>query len=347
MRFLAGLLLVATLGGQSISDADRRRFEEIRAKHQRGEAITPEERAFAQQMMERRNQQGAAARNREYARQHPARESTGMTPLCDLGTGKYKGEEGGLYPGGGNVPPAAHRKAGLAAAHAVAPVDGSIVLLSIGMSNTTQEFSMFQKLAAAEPGINPRLRIVDGAQGGQTAAITARPEANFWKVVDRRMAAAGATASQVQVVWLKQANAQPSQPFPAEAKKLKADLVATLENLRKRYPNLKLVYFSSRIYGGYAATPLNPEPHAYETAFAVKWLIADQIAGEAPRSPWLGWGPYLWADGMKGRKDGMIWTRDDLGPDGTHPSMAGREKVARQLLEFFKTDATAKVWFLK
>jgi lysophospholipase L1-like esterase len=95
-------------------------------------------------------------------------------------------------------------------------------------------------------------------------------------------------------------------------------------------------------------TPLNPEPHAFETAFAVKWLIAEQIAGqsEAP-TPWLAWGPYLWADGTKGRKDGIAYTRDDLGPDGTHPSPSGREKVARQLLQFFKTDPTAKPWFLK
>jgi hypothetical protein len=58
-----------------------------------------------------------------------------------------------------------------------------------------------------------------------------------------------------------------------------------------------VAYLSSRIYGGYAATPLNPEPHAYEGAFAVKWTIASQIAGDAElnydpdkgavRSPWI------------------------------------------------------------
>ena len=36
---------------------------------------------------------------------------------------------------------------------------------------------------------------------------------------------------------------------------------------------------SSRIYAGYAVTPLNPEPYAYESAFSVRGLIQQQMAG--------------------------------------------------------------------
>jgi lysophospholipase L1-like esterase len=295
----------------------------------------------------------------------PPRESTGLVPLPDLGRGMYQGEQGGLYPGGQNAPPAAHLNAGLALAKRIVPLDssgkpsesGKIVLLSIGMSNTTSEFKAFQLLAAREKGLNSKLVIVDGAQGGQTARITAGPNANFWNVVERRLSAAGVAGNQVEAVWIKQANAQPSAAFPAEAKRLQADLVATLRNLHDRFPNLKIAYLSSRIYGGYAATPLNPEPHAYESAFAAKWTIAGQIAGDpdlnydpakgAVRSPWIAWGPYLWADGTKGRRqDGLVYRREDLGPDGTHPSESGRRKVAAQLLDFLKTDPTSKPWFL-
>jgi hypothetical protein len=63
--------------------------------------------------------------------------------------------------------------------------------------------------------------------------------------------------------------------------------------------------------------------------------------------PRLAWGPYLWADGVRARADGLTWVRGDLGPDGTHPDTAGRQKVARMLLEFLKTEATARPWFLK
>ena len=118
---------------------------------------------------------------------------------------------------------------------------------------------------------------------------------------------------------------------------------------------LKIAYLSSRTYAGYARVPQNPEPHSYESGFAPKWIIAGQIAGYLeynydpargrPRFPWVAWGPYLWADGVKGRKDGVIWVREDFGNDGMHPSMQGREKIARMLMRFLKTDPTAMPWF--
>ncbi len=351
-------------GLQSLSDADQQRFEQIKAKHDRGEPLTPEERQFAQRILQLRNQQQATERFAEYAKTHPPRESVGLVPLTELGKGTYQGEAGGLYRGGENTPPPKHLEAGEALARSIVPLDpqgrkapdGRIVLLSIGMSNTTQEFQTFRELAADDKDLNPNLALVDGAQGGQTATITANPNSNFWSVVDQRLSAAGVTKWQVQVVWLKQANAQPTQPFPVEAQRLKQDLVATLHNLHDRFPNLKIAYLSSRIYAGYAVTPLNPEPHAYESAFAVKWVIAGQMEGQPElnfdrakgpaRSPWLAWGPYLWADGTKARKDALVWLREDFGPDGTHPSLSGRKKVAKLLLQFFKTDPTARPWFL-
>lgn len=85
-------------------------------------------------------------------------------------------------------------------------------------------------------------------------------------------------------------------------------------------------------------------------------MILDQIKGDRKlnydpdkglvKSPLLLWGPYLWADGEKGRKAGdLVWKPEDCGPDGTHPSPKGRKKVAELLLHFVKTDATAKTWF--
>jgi hypothetical protein len=353
---LLTLLVPFLLIPQSEREAQERQASEILAKQRRGEPVSPQERALVQRVQARRLE--------EYAQANPPRDSTGLVPLTDLGSGTYKGEQGGLYPGGRNVPQSAHLKIGLERASQITPLnpegrrsdDGRIVLLSIGMSNTTQEFQAFQKLAVADAQINPRLVLVDGAQGGQTAAVTADPQAKFWKVVDQRLSAAGATGPQVQAVWLKQANAGPTEPFPTEAKRLAGHIVSTLHTLNDRFPNLKIAYLSSRIYAGYASTPLNPEPHAYETAFAVKWVIADQIAGQPAlncdpakgpvRCPWLAWGPYLWADGIKGRSDGLVYLREDLGPDGTHPSLSGRTKVARQLLDFLKKDPASRPWFL-
>src|SRR6266516_3507733 len=269
-----------------------------------------------------------------------------MTPLSDLGKKRYHGYRGGLYANGKNTPTAAYLKKGLAAAKRVHPIDGHIVLLSIGMSNTTQEFSAFKRLADADPRKASDVTIVDGAQGGQDAEIVKDPNARFWTVVEQRLRAASATAAQVQAVWLKEAIARESSPFPADAKRLKGDLAAIVGVLRARFPNLRLVYVSSRTYGGYASTPLNPEPFAYDSGFAVKWLVADRIAGRL-KGPWVAWGPYLWTNGEKGRRDGLVWTCADTRADGTHPSPSGQQKVAQLLLEFFTTDPTARPWFVK
>lgn len=292
-----------------------------------------------------------------------------LRPLPALGTAKYQGFEGGLYPGGKNERPGDHEAAGLALAKQVRPLgadgqpaaDGKVVLLSVGMSNTTQEFSTFKRAADADPAKHPDLVLVDGAQGGMTATriqdAQTKDGAQFWDTVDRRLKAAGVTREQVQAAWVKQADAGPSQGFPRYAQTLRDELRQVVRLMHTRFPNLKLVYLSGRTYGGYARTRLNPEPYAYESGFAVKWLIEEQLKGEkelnfdpakgAVTAPWLGWGPYLWANGTAKNADGLFYEEDDFGGDGTHPSPAGREKVAGQLLRFFKADATTKPWFVR
>ena len=322
-----------------------------------------------------------------------------LKALTELGTGMYQGFQGGLYPDGKNQCPARHEQAGLALARQVQPLDeeghpnpnGKIVLMSVGMSNTTMEFSTFKRLADADPAKNPKLVLVDGAQGGMTAfriqnADDGASGAKYWGTVDDRLKAAGVTRAQVQVAWIKQANAGPAEGFPAYAKTLQEQLAKIAQLLHTRFPNLKLAYLSSRIYGGYATTRLNPEPYAYEGGFSVKWLIAQQIDGDPAlnfdpqkgpvRAPWLAWGPYIWANGAAKNPDGrsaasqlagaplrpgipraandlaapgsLSYEPDDLREnDRTHPSPSGQRKVAERLLNFLKTDSTAKSWFAR
>jgi hypothetical protein len=309
-------------------------------------------------------------------------------PLSELGAGSYKGFPGGLYPGGSNSAPAAHAAAGIARAQGIVPRDtagtpspsGSIVLLSIGMSNTTQEFCSgsstttsctawsFMGQAAADPAVNgTTLAIVNGARGGQDAqAWDAATDANYDSVRLNRLGPLGLTERQVQVAWVKQADAGPQDSLPssqADAYRLETYLGNIVRALKARYPNLQLVFLSSRIYAGYATTALNPEPYAYESGFAVKWLVqaqSDQMANGGTvtdvragdlnydsGAPWIGWGPYLWADGTTPRQgDGLAWQPADFAPDGTHPSQSGQQKVGTQLLAFFKGSAFTKCWFV-
>jgi hypothetical protein len=291
-----------------------------------------------------------------------------LKPLTELGAGEYQGFKGGLYPGGKNERPAAHEAAGLALAKQVRPLDaagkpdpaGKVVLLSVGMSNTSQAFTALQRLVEDDGEKNPALVLVNGAQGGMTAARIQDPEsdtgAKYWAEVDRKLKEAGVTRAQVQAVWIKQADAGPTQGFPKYARTLESELARIVQLLPGRFPNVKLTYLSSRTYGGFARTRLNPEPYAYESGFSVKWLIERQLKGEAGlsydpakgkvRAPWLSWGPYLWA-GVEKRADGFIYEASDYGPDGTHPSPQGQRKIAGLMLKFFKSDPTTKPWFVK
>ncbi len=291
--------------------------------------------------------------------------SLGLVPLNELGPGLYQGFSGGLYPNACNLRPEAHERAGLEIARAIVPLNraaerdsenGKIVLLSVGMSNTTQEFSTFQSIVARDPDKNPQLALVDGAQGGWSADRIVSGGEQYWATVNQRLARAGFTPEQVQIAWLKQADARPTLPFPEDARKLQQELKIIVLTLKRLFPNIKIVYLSSRIYAGYASTSLNPEPFAYQSGFAVKWLIEEQINGSPElnfdpdegevKAPWLAWGPYLWGDGLTPRRDGLIWECTDFNRDGTHPSTSGRRKVAEMLLEFFKSDSTAVPWFL-
>jgi hypothetical protein len=278
------------------------------------------------------------------------RDSVGLKPLDGMGPDdRYQGRDGGLYGGGKNAPPEELRRAAEAELARIRPLDeegrpaegGRVVLLSLSMSNATQEFSRFKRLADADPAKSAALTIVDGAQGGQAMAEWAAADAPAWTEAERRLKAAGVSPAQVQAAWIKLANKTPSGDLAAHVGKLTRDTQAALRNARARFPNLRIAYLSSRIYGGYAASNLNPEPYAYESAFAVRDVIQERKDG-----PLVLWGPYLWADGVTPRtSDGLVWTRDDLAKDGTHPSEAGKDKVARLLLAFFKTDPLAKPWF--
>lgn len=308
-----------------------------------------------------------------------------LVPLSDLGEATYRGFQGGLYPKGSNEPPPEHRSAGLAFAREVQPLDavgnpsrsGRIVLLSIGMSNTTQEYCSqnaappcsswsFTGQALASPKLNrTTLVIANGAMAGQVADTWDSPtEPNYSRIRDNVLRPQNVTEAQVQVAWVKVANRTPQRSLPAadaDAYRLVEQMGEIARSLRSHYPNLKLIFFSSRIYAGYATTNLNPEPYAYESAFAVKWLVEAQIeqmrnggrivnarAGNLDYNatvPWIGWGPYLWANGATPRSDGLVWERRDLQSDGTHPSPSGQQKVGAMLLEFFVTNEVTRDWF--
>lgn len=306
-------------------------------------------------------------------------------PLTDLASRTYFRYPGGLYPGGLNQPPPSHDSAARARRNAIRPLDvngdedpfGKYVLISIGGSNTTQEWCSessappctawsFMGRAAADPAVNhTSLVIVNGAADAQDAAVWSSPTASTYeRIRTARLNPLGLSENQVQIAWVKLATARPRASLPsdsADAHTFLSTLGQSLRTLKVRYPNLQLVFLSSRAYGGYAAIDLSPEPYAYEEGLSVKWAIESQInemRGTAANpgagsldytrrtAPLLLWAPYLWADGPTPRADGLAWLRTDFEDDGIQPSQTGENKVAAILLEFFKTSLYTRCWFL-
>src|SRR5262249_8405541 len=146
--------------------------------------------------------------------------------------------------------------------------NGWIVFCAIGMSNATHEFAAFERDEDTNSSRNARVILMDTALGGQTAAILANPNANYWTVLAQRLGARSPSPPQVKVAWLKEAEAQPPNNFPLHAQALRDTLAVIARNLHTKFPNLQICYMSSRTYGGYAAQgSLNPEPQAYESGF--------------------------------------------------------------------------------
>lgn len=340
------------------------------------------------------------------------------TPLSDWTsqTAPYLGKfQGYLYNGSNSMLPA-HDSDGKAAAARIQPLDvngrpskhGKIVFLSIGMSNNDIEFcggasfdsngdpcatqcappynqvESFMGQAATDSSVNhTTVAIADGALGGQTLdtwdPTTRYGYENYNRVKEKVLAPQGLTEAQVQSVWVKDTDEQPTTSLPssrADAYTAEGYLGDVVRAILTRYPNVQQVFVSSRIYAGYALTCLDPEPYSYETAFSVKWLVQaqinqvnsggqpDPIAGNLNYSqskgrvvaPWIAWGPYLWASGANPRSDNLVWCNGQHGglcdgeidyrlQDRTHPSTSGEQKVGTMLLDFMKTSPYTG-WFL-
>jgi hypothetical protein len=308
----------------------------------------------------------------------PVQQNTsGLIPLIDLGRGAYQGFPGGLYPDGNNVRPPSHEAAGVTLAGQVQPLDaggkprsdGKIVLLGIGFSNTVQAFDGFMQVTAADQEVNPKVLLVNGAEGGMAAFLIQDANDNktgtkYWATVDDRLTAAGVTRAQVQVVWIKETDPAPhAGGFPLYIQALQSELANIVRILPTRFVNLKLVYLSSRTYGGWAIKPGggeagNSEPFSYESGFAVKWLIEQQLRGDpalnfdplkgSAKARWLSWAAYLWTNGSTPRSDGVFFVYEDFRDnDHMHESPAGQQKVGNLLVQFFKTDPTTKPWFVR
>lgn len=286
-------------------------------------------------------------------------------PLDELGARTYHGLEGGLYPGGANVPSSDYDAAGIARRNSIRPLDvngipsgaGRYVLLSVGGGNASAAWCSitsappcdswsFTGRAAADPIVSHGpLVIVNGAISGAGHDEWSNPASkNYTRIRNTRLAPLGLSENQVQAIWMSISDSGATLPPVASsadgAPRLQR-LSATIRALKTRYPNLQLLFVSSHPYSGYSP---NGEPTSYESGFVVRWLIESQSAAKS--ATWVGWGPYFWSRGSLPRADGLAWLRSDFDLTGAAFSQSGQSKAGSRLFDFFKNSPYTRCWFV-
>lgn len=293
-----------------------------------------------------------------------ANDDVGIQALCDM-SADYLGNPAfppGVYPGNTNVRPAGHENVGLEQASLVEPrladgtvnlTTGKIGLITLGVSNGEQVSQALRQQLIADLATSRKVRLVEACQFGQTLDLVDDPNAPYWtQNVPQALAANGISAAQVQVAWIMQALRYPADwpAFPDHVEVETGFWIALLHNAKAMFPNLRLAFCAGLQFQGYAQQPtiLN-EPFAFEQHFAVRELLARQIAGDPDFDlsvcPWLDMSE-LWCNGVIARSDGLTWTCPDANPDGVHCSQAGANKLATWIRTGWKLDPVAQPWLL-
>ena len=305
-------------------------------------------------------------------------DSTGLIALPDLKTGLYLGHMGGFYPGGSNKIPAAHKAAGQQIGKQIKPLDttgvvdwvnGHIVFAAFGASTTGEPFNHFIDIVHANPdAVNPCMSAVNVCYGGKGLDVMEYPDTYgwYWDYLDDKLGSKGFTPEQVQVAYFKSGSKSddPLAPMDVYVNAVADRFEACLQLLLQHYPNLKLVFLSGFIYGGYGDPTkefydIVAEPGSYHNNWSVKWLIERQINGTDPGMvfqgagrvvPFCAWGPNEWADGLRANLyDGLTWDCEsefEVDGGGYHLNNLGRDHEAQILWDFFTTNALTKKWFL-
>lgn len=286
-------------------------------------------------------------------------------PLTDLGTGTYMGYKGGLYPGGANTPSGQYAADLQSFAASIVPLDsngkqssgGRIGFISIGASTCSIMMNNLREKTALNPATNPYLLMANCTGGGETIQeINDTISGTYWNTVKRKLSQNSLAAKQVEVVYMETDDSTTNMNFPFRANEVKTLYTTTLQILKQKFPNLRLVYVIGRTttFLGPGHNARNREPGPYYNGWGCKQLIQAQINGnpslayKGPNAvvPLVTWGWYEWSVGGVPRQDGFLWTKDDTS-DGLHANDMGADILSTNFMNFLLNDPFARLWYAR
>ncbi|HZP45440.1 MAG TPA: hypothetical protein VFB15_07310 [Candidatus Binataceae bacterium] len=223
----------------------------------------------------------------------------------------------------------------------------------------------WQDQQGPNPTVNPAVAFADCAyQGaGPEQYVQAYPSGTLWTNCESEVTNNGLVDRQVEAAVMEvvaggnTSMADLTTPMCTSAQNQLAVCFAEnktgilIRDLKKKFPNLKIMYLYSRAYAGWnwPQDPPNNEPWAYESAWSVQFLIRAQItqadnggpqdstAGDLLYSvaPVLSWGGYQWASANTPNSEGLVWPRSDFTADAVHYTTTGFPNSANTMIGFF------------
>lgn len=283
-----------------------------------------------------------------------------IIPLNDLGTDKYRGYTGGLYPNGANEPSGTYAENLMTASRAIVPLNlagepetgGKIVFISMGASTGGKNMDALIAKTVDNPDTNPDLYLINCNQGANGASLSniSNPLDPYWLRVNHTIENK-TSYKQVQVAYL-ETDDPADVSWPDRPLTIKVNLQSALRVMKNKFPNLKLVYVLGRTRTFPGVKLWNIEPGPYYFGWACKWAIEDQIngtdgtgyQGRDAVAPMLAWGFYQWADSLPRKTDGFSW-RSYQTSDALHATPEGQDTLSGRFQRFLLTDKFAQHWY--
>ncbi len=254
-----------------------------------------------------------------------------LVPFLDLQTGTYLGYQAGLYPGGTNILSGTHLNDAKSIAKGIKPLDGDgninygdgvVLVAGFGPSVPGHIYNSFVdkvRNPSVTYDLNPCLDAINLCIGGKDInyGIDDTLYEFYWQAILDKVTDVGYTAAQVQIGWMYFNEKGLTEPpvFPDNSLELTESYIQFINKAKDYFPNLQLMYISSRHFGGFADTTLTEyyslaEPASYQNNWTVKWTIEEQInatdirlkyKGASPNAPLLLWGPNFWCNAEQKR----------------------------------------------
>ena len=295
-------------------------------------------------------------------------------PLTELGPGFYMGYQGGLFPGGSNMDPNPHQSNGKKISKDIKPINslgvidyinGEISVIGVGPSVASDAFNEWKEKmnGLGWPGVNACTNVKGNFIGGNSVVDMLDIDGIYWSNFLSGLASKSIEPIQVQVVWMLLVSSTDSSDINYYIDTVSEQYIQVIHNLYSMCPNLKEIFISGIHYTGYtvpehARYEYLVEPNGYWSNLVVKNVVSMQINGDprlkytgpSKQAPFITWGPYFWADGIKPRiADGLSWPcdnfRDDSIGGGFHLKDEYKYKEGDMMNAFFQTNTISKIWY--